>query len=95
METPPPPDSWETADIDERVKVFSLNANVVKEALAAKGKNVEPYGRKEGQYEGTELSALSNQGIAATTVHSEEELARVDSFLREALQNPRDRIMST
>ena len=98
MEIPPPPDSWESADIDERVKVLSINASVAKEALAAKEKNAEADGKKEGQSEAassTELSAMSRQGCVTTVFHSEEELARVDTFLREALQNPRDRIMST
>uniref|UniRef100_A0A7N0T6G5 Uncharacterized protein n=1 Tax=Kalanchoe fedtschenkoi TaxID=63787 RepID=A0A7N0T6G5_KALFE len=77
------PDSWEVADLDESVRKLKLSLS------DSKGKS------KSSSSSLSELvddSAAGSAAVGSDAAPTEEALNQIDQFLREALQNPRERL---
>lgn len=87
------PDSWERTDLDESMSRLKLSSN-----------NINPmpiphseFSLPQSSQEPPELSSSSSSLVVAVPSanrYSEDVLNQVDQFLREALQNPRERLSS-
>lgn len=85
------PDSWERTDLDESMSRLKLSSN-----------NINPmpiphseFSLPQSSQEPPELSSSSSSLVVAVPSanrYSEDVLNQVDQFLREALQNPRERL---
>ena len=90
------PDTWESADIDERLQKLHLKpapserAKCQAEAqiIAGETKNDEPKPVKASNKGKDDKEASKKSAVDPNLVE------KVDSFLREALRNPRDRLTS-
>lgn len=97
------PDCWETADLDEHLKPGKLDMNVLEEGLAMLGMSSGMFGvqRRTDIAEDSEVFGngktsssweSASAGKAGGGKPLQQDLEQVDAFLREALQNPRDRL---
>lgn len=81
-----PPESWEVADLDASMRRLILSSS--KKDADSSSSSVN-----DNQSELPDSSALAGAGSAAVSGSvSEDVVNTVDQFLREALQNPRERL---
>ncbi|CAM8963642.1 unnamed protein product [Rhodiola kirilowii] len=78
------PESWEVADLEESVRKLKLSL--------AKDNNADTKGKSSSLSELVEDSGTQSSAAGSGVGPSEEALNQVDQFLREALQNPRERL---
>ncbi|CAM8966727.1 unnamed protein product [Rhodiola kirilowii] len=78
------PESWEVADLEESVRKLNLSL--------AKDNNADTKGKSSSLSELVEDSGTQSSAAGSGVGPSEEALNQVDQFLREALQNPRERL---
>lgn len=78
-----PPDSWEVADLDASVKRLMISSSNKDSSTSSSPSSLNPTTSSSSSY------SASSQKVGGV---SEDALDSVDEFLREALQNPRERL---
>lgn len=83
------PESWEVADLDESMSRLMLSSSSSKKdsSFSSSVDAVVPASASAP-------ALFSSAGSVCTDVISEDSVNQVDQFLREALQNPRERLSS-
>lgn len=84
MEDLGPPESWEVANLDESMGRLMLSSN--------KDKDAKVQERLDDGSANTSLPPTPAPSAPASAKFSEDVINQVDQFLREALQNPRERL---
>lgn len=84
------PESWEVADLDESVRKLKLSISVDNSSATSKDDDKSSLSFSEFVDDGSGFGSSVSGGVSAGM--SEEVLSQVDLFLREALQNPRERL---
>ncbi|KAF5959170.1 hypothetical protein HYC85_000379 [Camellia sinensis] len=86
-----PPDSWEVADLEASVSrlMLSSSSNPPSSSSSSSSSNFASHELADASASVSSSSAVASQLIGGV---SEDVISSVDQFLREALQNPRERL---
>lgn len=90
-----PPDSWESADLDERMSRLLVSSKKNSDSFLLMSSSLQEFA-DEAAMPYLTLAAATTAGSSGSVercgVISEDALSQVDQFLREALEKPRERI---
>lgn len=86
------PESWEVADLDETMSRLMLSTSSKKDSKALTSSS--ELADASASASNSSSSSSSSVGADKDGVVSEDLVNQVDQFLREALQNPRERLSS-
>lgn len=88
------PESWEVADLDESMSRLMLSSNKDSKALELADASSSSAASGSSASLSSSSSSTSSPPYTSGEKVSEDVINQVDQFLREAIQNPRERLAS-